>query len=460
MKRGMKMKKLLLSLGMVMTVVLLTACGSLDAFDLLDLYSEAEADIDSFVLEMVVDIGMSIEGMSVDMLMTVNMEAESEDRSRTDTSMEIMGQSEETTIFVRDGNEYAEERIDGGVVSRSRSEFNEGDSSELESTAIIGFLSEDTTYDSSATREDDGYRLEFVLNLAGVSSLLEELELGDVVGDQWDESEDDETANIMVMYLDEDYMPISFAISLVEIDVIIEGEEATMTLDIGLTAEEDVTIDFPDWLDVDPVSEADLVGVWTWDQAGIGNEYLVIFASDGTGALMDNTEGTMIFEDFTWEILNDNHLYTYFEANIIAGYGPGRHEIIDIDGGALSKVNLDEGIEVTLYFVMTVDEFIDFLDSLEEEPVESSESSAAEDDLVGTWEWDISDTFQLIFNEDGTGEWIGIGDEFTWEVSGDEILMSVVGIPGTERWHFEISGQELIITNIMVPEMVYTYIRQ
>jgi len=374
------MKKLLFGLVMMVTVILLTACGgNLDAFELLDLSREAEADIESLVVEIDADFEMSVEEDSVAMTMAIRLEVESEDQRRFDTSMEFLGQREETTTYARDGYMYVEERIDGDVVDRSRSELTDTSAADAENVFFTDFLSESTVEDSSASSIDDGYRLEFILNMDGVSLIFDEFDLGEVASDQSD-SDEEEFDNTMVVYLDEDYIPTSVEISMPGVDIIFEGEDATVVLGIMVTTVQigNVTIDFPDWLDVEEVVATDLVGVWTWEGAGVGNEYFLIFDQDKTGLLFDNTLGNMIIEEFTWDILNGNHLYTDFEANLEAGYGSDRHEIT-MEGDVLTKVDLESNIEATLYFVMTVDDFASFLEDLEE----GSESSTAEtpDDL-------------------------------------------------------------------------------
>jgi len=406
------MKKLILALGTVMAIILLTACGeNLDALELLDLSHSAESDIESLVVELEGDVNMSTTGMSIDMPMTMRLEVENEDQWRIDTSVLVMGQSQESSTFVREGYEYVEERVDGDVVDRSRSEL--ADTSDTEDVFFTGFIAERTIYESSASSTDNGYRLEFILNIDGVSSLIEELDLGDVVSNQSDSDVDgEESNNKMIIYIDEDYITTSIEISLTGIDVNLEGEEATLALDLTITTEQigNVTIDFPDWLDVDSVSEADLVGVWTWDQAGVGNEYLLIFDSNQTGLLFDNTTDNLILEEFTWEILNGNHLYTYFEANLEAGYGADRQEI-SISGDALTKVSLESGIESVIYFIMTVDEFVDFLELLEEdpEPVTTEAPSELSDDLYSFMFSLNGDIYSLPFSysEFAANGWVG-----------------------------------------------------
>lgn len=235
-----------------MTFALLTACGSLDAFELLDLYHEGEPEFGSYVLDMTADITMSPEeGVDMYMLLTRRVEAESEDRSReiSTSSLPILDQSEETVIYIRDGYEYYEVSINGNIDFRDRFELNSGGSRRDGLTRI---LTEDIIYESIATSTDDGYQLEFILNIDGVSAALEGLDLEDIVNDQLNESEDEENEDVestMVVYLDEDHMLTSLTITLVEIDVAIDDAVVVLTLDVELLTRQDITIDFPDWLD-------------------------------------------------------------------------------------------------------------------------------------------------------------------------------------------------------------------
>jgi len=561
------MKKIVLTLGVLMIAILLTACGeNLDTFELLELAHEAEADVDSMIIEMALDIEMFLaeQDRVIGMSTAMRVESESEHRWKSETSIIMEGQHHETTRFVRDGNEYIEERIDGDVTERIRSEFNDDDTSE--DIFFTNLITEDMVLDSSAASTDDGYRLEFDLNSDGIALIFEELEFeGASVQPDLDEEEAHHT---MVIYLDDDHRPTYVEIDFEGIDILFDGEEMILTLNLVIETVQfgNVTVAFPDWLDDEPISVADLVGAWTWDPVGIesdhflyfstihtgflfykggtmfdgrlgddhlvfvefewellnhnnlylhfdasgetfryeifieddvltrvnldtgdedilyfnmtlaefsdfldsltsavevseddlvgvwtweiGSEFLLFFDYDQTGILLDNTAGNMIIEPFTWE-LNGNVIYSHFEANegIV-----DRQEIISLDGDVLTLLDLEYEFEFDLYFTMTATEFIEYLDALEDE------GSEAEFDLPGTWQWESNHVFRLVFNEDGTGEWIGMYDEFRWETSGDELTLIVFGIP--QRWHFEISGRNLIISSLDLDGLSYTYIRR
>jgi len=560
------MKKILLTLGVLIVAISLTACGeNLDAFELLELAHEAEADVDSMIIEMALDLEMSIveQDQVIGMSTTMRVEAESEARWKSETSIIMDGQHHETTKFVRDGNEYIEERIDGDVTDRIRSEFTDDPSEDMFFTHSI---TEDMVSDSSAASTDDGYRLEFDLNSDGITLIFEELEFE---GASAQPDLDEEAHHTMVIYLDEDHRTTYVEIDLEGIDIQFDGEEMILSLNLAIESIQfgNVTVDFPDWLDIEPIAVADLVGAWTWDPVGIesdhflyfsslqtgflfyrggtmfdgmlgddhlvfvefewellnhnnlyltfndsgevfrydisieddlltrinldtgdedvlyfnmtlaefsdfldslnapviseedlvgvwtweiGSEFLLFFDYDQTGILLDNTAGNMIIEPFTWE-LNGNVIYSQFEVN--EGF-VDRQEALSFDGSVLTLLDLDEDLQFDLYFTMTVAEFIDFLDELEG----GGSESESEADLVGVWEWELGNEFRLVFNANGTGEWVGLHNEFTWEVSGDELTMNILGVP--QRWSFEISGRELIISSLDLAGLSYTYIRR
>jgi len=364
------MKKLLLKFGLVMAIIILTACDrNLDAFELLELAHEVQeqADVVSMTMDLDTQVSMSGDDHSRDSPITIRFEVESEERMRMDISMlAVMMDDEEINmiLFERDGYEYAE--ING---QRTRTAL---DTDDFVMTDLIDgmfgadfidnftYIDEDWVETSSIERtDDDGYRLEFIFNIERLSAFYAGIDFGIpgmnvFLGDLSDFDEEQKNwGMVMTAYLDEDYLFTSAtvtaefsaveALAFTDIDGIDQELEVAIEIEMILAKSfEDVVIDFPDWLDE------------------IGN---VIPRSEA--------------------------------------------------------------------------------------------------DLVGVWEWNFDDRFQLVFNEDGTGEWVGFNHEFTWEVSGDEIVMNVVGgIGDPRRWRFEINDRELTITNLVEPGMVYTYIRR
>lgn len=559
----MKMKKILLTLGMLLVAITLTACeGRLDPFELLTLTHEVEADIESIMMDIEVDMRWATSDETFNIPMTIHVEQENHDRWKTVITTTILEEHEEITVFEREGQTYTEMLLEGRVVNRFRAESTESHDGDL---FLTHFITPDTVDESSATStDDDGYRLEFLLNLDGILAFLEAFNLAETISAPSALDEEDISGK-MIIYLDELYQPTSIELNLEEIDLILDEEEVALTFEMVLTTVQigDVTVDFPEWLDIDPINEveligvwtledeseyflffaedqtgflldntagnmifedftweilnenhlhlhfeanmdeidrqaiaivgdtltmlnldndvettlhfsmtllefaeflealatppileADLVGVWTWHPDDDARDYLLVFDYDQTGFLFDNTAGNMIFEEFTWEILNGNHLYLHFEAN----EGEADRQEIFLDQDVLTLIGLDNQIEFSLYFTMTISEFIDFFEALEDADGSESTDEVDGTDLIGTWEWANNSVFQLIFNADGTGEWIGLYDEFTWETSGDELTIVVARVP--QEWQFEIRGGNLILSSLDIPGLSYTYNRR
>lgn len=303
------MKKLFVMVAIHATMSLV-ACNSLDAFDLLALSHQAqeEADINSMTMEIEGQIGMSMEGMSMDMPLTMYIEAESEERMSIKTNMSMMGEESKTTVFLRDGYEYKETDDFSGKPQRTRSETDTVISTEMvemiEDIFNEGFLAnaEESVATSSAEKTDDGYRLAFTYNIEDLLSLLGETmteipgmeELGDIDALlDFDEEELGEWDIEMVMYIDEDYLPIRSNITLAgELSVTDMGMEMDMTVEFTvMTTIEEVTIDFPDWLDEMNVSieDSELLGYW---EGGSGSIPLFVFGSADSVEFLEN--GTVI----------------------------------------------------------------------------------------------------------------------------------------------------------------------
>ena len=79
--------------------------------------------------------------------------------------------------------------------------------------------------------------------------------------------------------------------------------------------------------------------------------------------------------------------------------------------------------------------------------------------FYGIWYWDVGHGFSLIFNEDGTGEWIGFDTSFDWEVSPDFEYITFTS--GDIIYTATIEGDYLLVHSIdaVIGEMVWTYTR-
>ena len=59
---------------------------------------------------------------------------------------------------------------------------------------------------------------------------------------------------------------------------------------------------------------------------------------------------------------------------------------------------------------------------------EPAPQQSPQSNIVGVWGWELDDVgFQLHFNPDGSGYWLGLGVEFDWDTTGNELEMRVVG---------------------------------
>ena len=281
------MKKLLVLLVMLLMVITLTACNTnLDALELLERSNEAQADISSWITEADSQISASMTGMSMDIAMFMRKEVESEDRMRMDMIMTMFDEDLITSTFFRDGYTYSETN-QMGEAQRAKEEAHDLDA--LVMPGLATNITENMIEYSSATATDDGYRIEFTLNDNGIMEFLEDLEgLNEIFHFESvyvEDDDDEESNNIIVIYLDEDYTPISSE-AILAFEVTIEG--MTLVMDINLTSTivqlGDVTIDFPDWLD--EISEADA-----------GNQTVLEGAESSKLLYLDNADMEAIIND-------------------------------------------------------------------------------------------------------------------------------------------------------------------
>jgi len=91
-----------------------------------------------------------------------------------------------------------------------------------------------------------------------------------------------------------------------------------------------------------------------------------------------------------------------------------------------------------------------------------------DEDLVGTWGWDLGPAFVYIFNEDGTGSRGIVGietEEFEWSTSGSQLRINRTGTVASgeirnERWDYTIENNVLTIESRQESDLVLRYIRQ
>ena len=461
------MKKLLIMIVMLFAVVSLTACGeNLDALELLERSHETEAHI-AGIANLQADITMSMEGMTFDMPMTVRLEIESEERMRMDMTMTIPMEGEIIeTIFVRDGYIYTDEN---GTLTRSEvvdadvMEMAEAFNSDLES------LTADMIIDSSAERTDDGYRLEFTLNQEGLLLIFDDLDMGDDMFDisAMDEDEFEESNNLMIIYMDEDYRLISSETTL-QLDMSVEemGIAMDISMDMIITIEAaDVTINFPDWLDevgnVVPMSEADLIGTWEWDLG----DYIYVFNADGTG-LVGFPES---LEAFTWQILNGNHLYLDFDDWV------RDRRVITLVDNVLTLTGLDDSFEFS--YIRTTDFELpsiadednngDADNNGDEDQTSTANGVITEEDLAHVWAWDGDAQILYAFNLLGVGMRSGTGvggfEIFDWQIVDGNLHLDFESVAmfgvDYEMWSMTIEGDVLTLESLQGGG-TYRHIRQ
>ena len=227
----------------------------------------------------------------------------------------------------------------------------------------------------------------------------------------------------------------------------LEAENAELTAEIEeLTAEIEVLTAEPEAPEFDL---EDLMGTW---ENGSGENSLGGFLSriGGAGAIRFEEDSTVTTwldtpDDDTgrssiWQ-LNDEGLIV-IEGDAFA---------IEINGNLLTITN-DEGAQ--RMFQRADDEPEapeDDEDEAEEDEEESSSSSNAStrvnSDFVGTWALDVLDIEWYVFNANGTGTYAETGIDFTWEIDGNELVISLLGMETTRyTFRFTRGGNRLSLT--------------
>lgn len=255
------MKKLLYLMMPIFAVVTLTACGQgpdsglsasytddLTAFQLLELSHAAQADLGSFVSEVTADIRVSTVGISMEMPLTMTMALESEERARIAMEMTVMGMPTETLMYIRDGYLYSEMDVFGEVIRDVQPADFANDVVNVDMFDTT-FLVEEMIHDYGLTVVDGGYRLFFDLNLDGLFSFLDDFDMMEDLF-AFDAEEMGEWAMSMVMYLNEDLIPMTSEI-LLNVETEMMGMPMSLHIDMVMNIVEigNVVIDFPAWLD-------------------------------------------------------------------------------------------------------------------------------------------------------------------------------------------------------------------
>ncbi|MCL1990362.1 MAG: hypothetical protein FWG67_05670 [Defluviitaleaceae bacterium] len=215
-------------------------------------------DIDGLI-----SMDMGIFDMSIPL--HLQMEIESLERSSMKMDLSMMGMSINMYVFTRDGYQYTE-TSEFGNVQHQRVAVNTDEVhtainvfNNLEVDAIL----EEWIEEATAVKINDHHRLTFIYNTTGILAFLENFDMMDLfnmedfsdlihfeAGDI-DEQQLNDWQVTTVMYLDEDDLPFSSTTTLFfEIPVEQLGVTMDMTLDMTIAITyQDVTIQFPAWLD-------------------------------------------------------------------------------------------------------------------------------------------------------------------------------------------------------------------
>lgn len=196
----------------------------------------------------------------------------------------------------------------------------------------------------------------------------------------------------------------------------------------------------------------DLVGTWEWDTL---SSTRLVLEDDGTGSW------TGIASSLEWGVRGGE-----LRINIPAGTTRWN---FDISGDALHIDRAERSVDeaFTYYRAGREEEIIEIEEEIEEidvdQPaddveVEEVDSGLSTNDFVGTWNWDLDGSFQLILEADGTGNWVNHHGDITWEYTNGELRIVTSGM--TERWQPTIEGNTLTMSSLQVEGLEYVYILQ
>jgi len=285
------MRKLFVMIAMLFIVVSLTACDeNLDAFELLELSIEAQAEIYSMITETESQVDISMAYTTTYIPTSWRVEVESDERMRTDISTSVMGEHTHITTFLRDGYVYSERDDSFDEIQHSRVESDEN-ALTMDDVFDARTITESMVEELSAPSTSDGYRLEFIFNIAGMMDYLELME-GRMYEDVLSLIEEELVEDFdmtMIMYIDENYH-LTFAELVMRIELLVEGmdaEEIDVLIEMSITVTTiqigDVTIDFPDWLDE---MDAD---------TDIASEVLIIVGNQELSDLLDSDRAFFLY---------------------------------------------------------------------------------------------------------------------------------------------------------------------
>jgi hypothetical protein len=192
--------------------------------------------------------------------------------------------------------------------------------------------------------------------------------------------------------------------------------------------------------------DENLVGTWNWD-ADAGYRY--VFNADGTGSR--GFAGAI--QTFRWSASND-----------VLSIGAERWNYT-ISGDVLT-IDSRQAQGLTFSYIRQGGSGNQQAETPTNGDITDGTTSATED-FVGTWAWDMDNSFEYIFNADGTGS-RGFGNDtetFTWVTADNNELRinrdnAPAGEIANERWTYSFAGDVLTIDSLQATGLRFSYIRQ
>jgi len=444
------LKKMLTFMGGAVLFLSLTACGSsYDAFELLENSHEVMADVDSMEMEFDIEVSVDAGFMSMTMPIDGRLAMDTNANMSMEMGMSMMELDMSMEMYFRDGYLYMNEDGQRDVMPMDVGTARD----EMVGTLAIGTdIDENQVEEATVERIDDGYRLEFILDTdQGGIDFVDGFIEGFVSTLAEPGTRSDLESASMVIYLDEDYYHTSVQMEI-ELAMRIDGMDADVTVGMIMDVVQigNVTVQFPAWLDDmhgTSIEGHELLGTWENGDGRIllftfGRADSVEFREDGTVVITEGRNSRTV----DWEpgqpgeFTAGNFSFTYTI----------RGDVLTITDSADDDWTFDrEGTGAP------VD---DDDDEDEEDDNDNNDASSLEAQLVGEWNW--LGSWYYTFNDDGTGERLGLGgnDSFRWTVSGDELRITVNGF--TERWAVEISGNNMTLSSNQAPGLDFDYTRR
>ena len=208
----------------------------------------------------------------------------------------------------------------------------------------------------------------------------------------------------------------------------IEGDTLTLTD----SWEDDWAFERIDEMKVDfippnaTLDETDLIGAWDWD---LNRDVIYYFNEDGAGSVRSINSRSE--SGFDWEIIDGNTILMHFADET-------QHWAGQVENNVLTLADLES---YNIWQYLRINEEM------------TSDDVNLEQELSGTWHWDIDSTFIYTFNSDGTGN-RGLGSDqehFEWQVLGGQLqlefnFVAMFGVE-SEAWMITFENGTLTLTS-------------